>query len=251
MRRRIKKNTASPKKKDTGRAAPRRSSGRALKSARKYSLKKSTRKINPRLTSPVFEPPAGATGPASAAPDDRIPTHYGEDRLALLTRDPWWLFAYWEVTPARQSEVAREIERANGRPSSCRTVLRVYDVTGGLAPSRSNSFFDIELNFQTDNWYVDVGKPDREWMAEIGFRDDKGRFFVLVRSNRVRTPAFGISEVLDEEWMLPEEVYFRLIGRSLGAGASGNSMDIRRLLEKYLKNVVSSENSSQISRKAL
>ena len=198
------------------------------------------------MASPVdaLTPPEPPPGASVESQDRRLPSHYGEDRLVLLVRDPWWLFAYWEVTPQRQQQIAREAEQKSraGR----KTVLRVYDVTG-LALPKYHSFFDIELNFYADNWYIDVGLPDREWVTEIGTRTDTGRFFALVRSNKVRTPAFGISDVLDEEWMLPEDVYYRLIGRSIGA--SGGSMDIRKLLEKYLRNVVSSERLPELSRK--
>jgi uncharacterized protein len=252
MRRRSKKNISASKKRSVKRALLRvsRKPPKPLQKKKKTPSRKMARKVNPRILAPAFAaqketPPL----PQATWEDRRIPAHYWENRLVLLVRDPWWLYAYWEVTPERQREVAAEVDKSGRGPY--RTVLRVYDVTGGMVLPRSNSFFDIELNFQTDNWYIDVGTPNREWMAEIGFRDEKGRFFALVRSNRVRTPAFGISDVLDEEWMLPEEIYFRLIGRSLGSSASGNSMDIRRLLEKYLKNVVSSENSPEISRKAL
>ena len=28
-----------------------------------------------------------------------LPAHYGEDRITVMARDPWWLFAYWEIRP--------------------------------------------------------------------------------------------------------------------------------------------------------
>ena len=236
MRRRSKKNDPPKRKRILRRPS------RALRKI----IKKTVRKANLAKKSPravIFsgpDSPSVVDQTSFTAPwqDLRLPSHYGENRLVLLVRDPWWIFAYWEITPQRQEECVRQIKR-----SGCtgqKTVLRVYDVTGKTLP-KYNSFFDIELDFPADNWYVDVGLPDREWVAEIGFRVDGGRFFPLVRSNTVRTPSFGISDVLDEEWVLPEDIYTRLIGRSIGAGSTGGSMDIRKLLEKYLKNVVSSE----------
>jgi hypothetical protein len=175
--------------------------------------------------------------------DSRLPMRYGEDKLVLLVRDPWWIYAYWEVTDKTSQRVAKIAQR-DGR-KDWKTVLRVYDITG-KGPGSPRSFFDIELNFFTDNWYIDVGIPDREWMAEIGLRSRSGAFYVLVRSNAVHTPSFGISDVLDEEWMMPEEIYYQLIGLT-GPGGPSGSMDIRKLLEKYLKQVVSSERPSQVS----
>ena len=177
----------------------------------------------------------------SAPVDDRIPTYYGEDKLVLMVRDPWWLFAYWEITPGKSEEIQWKARQAGER--NWKTVLRVYDVTGsGIEKPRS--YFDIELNFFADNWYIDVGLPDHEWAAELGLRASSGRFYGMVRSNKVQTPSFGISDVLDEEWMLPEDVYYRLIGL-VGPGAQSGSMDVRKLLEKYLKQIVSSERVPQ------
>ena len=245
MRRSVKKKSSSSTKRVPKRAAS-RTPRKPVKKTKKRPAVKSFRKIKPVVV------PAAVTSPEppqNSWVDDRIPQYYGEDKLVLLVRDPWWLFAYWEITPGRQKQLAYEIEKKEG--GDRKTVLRVYDLTGGQSLPKFNSFFDIELNFYSDNWYIDTGMPDREWVAEIGYRTASGRFFPLVRSNKVRTPAFGISEVLDEEWMLPEEVYYRLIGRSLSTSASGNSMDIRKLLEKYLKNVVSSENTPEFSKKGL
>jgi uncharacterized protein len=227
---------------------------KTVSKAKKKTVKKTPKRIlrRPRVKPPVFQA-AATVAPASPAQneweDRRLPERYDEDRLVLLTRDPWWLFAYWEVTPGRYQHVLREAARHGA--SRHATVLRVYDVTGGLEPPRCHSFFDIELSFFANNWYIDVGMPGKEWVCEVGLRGENGRFFALVRSNRTQTPAFGLSDVIDEEWMLPEDVYYRLIGRSLErSGVSGNSLDIRKLLEKYLRNVVSSENSPEISRKA-
>ena len=95
--------------------------------------------------------------------------------LALLVRDPWWIFAYWRVG-----------ERGP-------LTLRVYEVSGVELPN-CRAFFDIGLSENQDHWYVDVGKPDSEWIAEIGVRQSDGRFESFVRSNRVKTPRAMPSE---------------------------------------------------------
>jgi len=232
MRRPVKKKNALPRKKTVR---------KPIRKARKTAPKKRS-KVPPVSAAPM--PKRALQEPVWE--DRRIPSHYGEDRLVLMVRDPWWLFAYWEVTPHRQQEVLAQI--GSRGQAERKTVLRVYDVTGSLALPKSNSFFDIELNFYAESWYIDVGLPDREWVIELGYRVS-GQFYPLLRSNRVQTPAFGISDVLDEEWMLPEDIYYRLIGRSIGGESAGSSMDIRKLLEKYLRNVVSSERLPESSKK--
>ena len=160
------------------------------------------------------------------AAQNGLPTCYGDDQITLLVRDPWWLYAYWEVTPRREEEVLKAIRRAGLVRQ--KTVLRVYDTTGA-APENANSFFDIELNFFADHWYIDVGNPDREWVVDVGIRTTNGRFFTLVRSRQVRTPRFGPSDILDEEWMLPEEISLKLFGLSGIGGRGAASLDFKKL----------------------
>lgn len=241
-----KKRSSLPKKKARRSAArpgktARGMASRALRKPKTSGLRRIGRKVREtvrQILSPIL--PEVPESLSSGSADRRLPDGYGDTKLVLLVRDPWWLFAYWEIEASREA-TAREA--AHRRGGDFRTVLRVYDVTGLDLP-RKNSFFDIELNFHATNWYIDVGLPNRDWVAEIGYRFDDGHFIGLVRSNRVRTPSFGLSDVLDEEWMLPDDVYFRILGRSVSVESQGSSMDIRRLLERYLQKAVSSERSA-------
>lgn len=171
-----------------------------------------------------------------------LPTFYGENRMVLLVKDPWWLFAYWEVTAGRRKEVLEMIRSQRLFPE--KTVLRVYDVTD-TSFARRHSFFDIELNFVATSWFIDVGFPDRQWVVELGIRTREERFFALVKSNTVRTPRFGVSDVLDEEWMMPDDLFWKLFGLSGGFGGQKNSLAVGEFLTLYLKNVVSSKTNSK------
>lgn len=173
----------------------------------------------------------------------QLPSQYGDNKLVLLVRDPWWFYAYWETNEWREKEVLDQIRRAGLSVAS--KMLRVYDVTDAELPDQ-HAFFDIEIGF-ANNWYVDVGKPDREWIAEIGFMAHGGRFFPLVRSNVVRTPRFGVSDVLDEEWLLPDELYWKIFGLSGGLGKQKSSLDVKEVLERYLRGLGASENSARIA----
>ena len=164
-----------------------------------------------------------------------IPWRYNEDKLTLLVRDPWWLYAYWEVTPDRESGVARAVRR-----EPMHKVLRLYE--GGPETGR---FFDIEVGNFLGNWYVEVGKPDSEWVAEIGWRADR-HFYPCVRSNRVRTPRYGVSDILDEEWMLPDATFWKLFGRSAAAAGVGNSESARAAIDRLWKERLSSESLSRV-----
>jgi hypothetical protein len=167
-----------------------------------------------------------------------VPQTYGEDRLTLLVRDPWWIFAYWEITPQTWEKVRRGI----GKEISLKNILRVYDVTGisEFTGENANSFFDIELTPFADNWYIHVGNPNRSYCADIGLKDPQGKFYKIIRSNLVTTPRYGMSEILDEEWMLSEEEYWKLFGLSGGYGIGKGSLEVQELFKKRFEEEISS-----------
>ncbi len=213
------------------------------------------KKIKKRASSvkrrPVRRPapaPAQDISDSSRTPaqEPQIPYHYGDDRIVLMVRDPWWLYTYWEVTASRQQQVIDQMRERSEKIAA--RVLRVYDVYG-VTIQNAHGHFDIEIGPSADNWYIDVGRPDSEWVVEIGFRAVSGRFYPIVRSNTVRTPRYGVSDVFDEEWMIPDDLFWRLMGRSLGVEAR-SSMELKRSLKDHWRGVVSSERSEKTSRPA-
>jgi len=171
----------------------------------------------------------------------RLPTGYNKDRIVAMVRDPWWVFVYWEITPQREASVLEELKRRGLRP--LRTILRVYDITGvrGFDGNNANSSFDITINNAARNWYIDVGSPGRTWCIAIGILAEKDEFYILARSNIVNTPRFGMSDILDETWMLSEEEYYRIFGASCGLDVVGkSSFEIKELFKRHLMEWISS-----------
>ncbi|MDD4909097.1 MAG: DUF4912 domain-containing protein [Candidatus Omnitrophica bacterium] len=170
-----------------------------------------------------------------------LPWEYGKDRIVAMVRDPWWIFAYWEITPQREKAVREEIEKKGQHFE--RSVIRVYDITGldSLDTLARAKYFDITLKNMARNWYVDVGAPERRVLVEIGIVSREGGFYALARSNIVNTPRFGISDMLDEEWMLSEEEYMRLFGASCGIDVVGkSSLELQELFHKRIEEWISS-----------
>ncbi|BAF60408.1 MAG: DUF4912 domain-containing protein [Pelotomaculum sp.] len=150
---------------------------------------------------PVFSPP----------PEPQLPRKYGVDRLVLMARDPHWLYAYWEITATKQEEFINSYGPAAW--SATHPVLRVYDVTGvDFDGKNANSYMDIPVGEDTENWYIEVGQPDRSFCVDLGRMFPDGRFVTLLRSNTVTTPRASLSDRLDEEWMWIEGLY-RTISR--------------------------------------
>jgi len=157
-----------------------------------------------------------------------LPSRYNDNRIVLLARDPWWLYTYWDISPQKVDQIKALIPPEERR--GLRWVLRVYNLEG-------NNFFDLDIIPEAGNWYINVNNPEKTWYIEIGLKTYKGRFFALASSNQVKTPYFGIFSLQDEEWILPEEEYYKILGiYDLGR----SSLERRKRLEEALKYGISS-----------
>lgn len=183
---------------------------------------------------------------ARDAKEFRFPPGYGDNRIVLLVRDPWWTFAYWEIRRDKEDEVMQRIE-ASGQKAK-KSILRVYDVTDiSFNGKNAHQYFDIELKGLATNWYINVSSPGRSWLVDIGILSTRDEFYVLARSNVVRTPRFGMSDKLDEEWMMPEEEYWKMFGLSGGFGIGKGSLEVREMMKRRLEEQITSAAISSFS----
>ena len=171
---------------------------RSRSGQREPAAREAARGAAPEVSTRVGEaaaPVAEPTGPWGrvAVPDweHPLPWSYGQTRLVLLVRDPYWLFSYWEITGEAHALAEDLVGREAWRRA--RPVLRVYDVTGG-------SHYDVAVDEAARNWHLNVGQPDRTWYVELGRVTAAGRFIMLARSNTVHTPRDGPSGVIDRRW---------------------------------------------------
>lgn len=147
-----------------------------------------------------------------------LPYQYGQDKIVLQVRDPWWIHAYWEI---RDSAIERLKNELREEFYNAKRILRVYDVSHIIFNgSNAHRYFDIQINDSANNWYIDTGGPGRSWCVDFGLKLASGRFITIVRSNTVYTPLEGPSWITDEEWMVPEEMFARLYGMGFGLGQS-------------------------------
>ncbi len=173
-----------------------------------------------------------------------LPYRYQDNRIVLLVRDPWWLHTYWDISAEHEREVFESIPQHER--TDIRKALRVYNVTGvahfdGL---NAKSYFDIVVGDVAQNWYINVENPENSFCVDIGFLTASGKFYMICRSNIVSTPYFGISDLIDEEWVLPDEEYFRILGLyDLGR----SSLERRRKFEEVFKRQISSFGASGMS----
>ena len=161
-----------------------------------------------------------------------IPTGYGDDRIVLMVKDPWWLYAYWEVQPQTERAIRGQLlpEEVPGLQS----ILRVYDVTDRAASPETARSWDISLSGLAKNWYIETATPDRSFIVEIGLLAHTGRFLPFVRSNRVTTPRAAPSEAVDVAWPVTDETFVKLFGISAGIGGRRGTSAWRALVQQQL-----------------
>ena len=152
-----------------------------------------------------------------------FPESYGESAITLMVRDPYWLFAYWELAPNLNAELRDRL--GDDALAKSRLVLRVYDVTG-TDPEHAASFHDIDVAPGARNWYINVMRVERDYCVDLGLIAPDGSFIVIARSNMVSLPPVGPSEVVDEEWVTLEALgeFYALteLGPSSGSGGWGS-----------------------------
>jgi hypothetical protein len=160
-----------------------------------------------------------------------IPGGYGIDRIVAMVRDPHWIFSYWEVTTDRYRELER---RFGSKWPRCSMILRVAEVESD-PPHR----FDIELTADSRNWYINV-QQDRSYQIAIGALSPDGTFVEVAVSNVVKTPRMGVSDVIDDRWMIPDEIFEKIFAASGGHDMQASSEELRALLEKRLLEEIAS-----------
>lgn len=169
------------------------------------SVSKPSAASAPQKTKPV---PAAKTPKSGAEADlDRLgelPRSYGSDTIFLIAQEPHWLFTYWDIDISRHPGGA--------------TFLRVYE--GGEAIEA-----EIEVPFETRNWYIPVKRAGGDYTVEIGFY--RGPVWhIIARSASVATPPDSQSSSEQFQYAtIPLHLSFqKLIGTVQDAVKSGETL---------------------------
>lgn len=154
------------------------------------------------------------------------------DRMVLMVRGPYWMHAFWEITP-------RSISRAQAALGqewhSARPVLRVLRIeTASQASPAARVIREIEVHGGVKNWFIDVREPMR-CKVEIGYLTSSGRFHGLARSNAVTTPPASQSDTLDVHWGEILGDCDRIYAMSGGFSPENNSTELQELFEERLR----------------
>jgi hypothetical protein len=118
------------------------------------------------------------------------PEGYGVDQVTLLARDPYTLFAHWEVTPAGR-------EQAGGFGGEL--VLRLHALQAPTGPA--GPILDERLHRDLGRGYLPAPFPGALVDAAIGIRRADGGFTPIAFAPRLRVPHASVAEDGPVEWM--------------------------------------------------
>src|SRR5262245_58258656 len=125
------------------------------------------------------------------------PEIYGIDDCAVVPRDPWNLFVYWEVTPDGRAG-ARARLGADGH--AARLVLRLCSVgvgPGGVAHEER----DVDLDWDHGRRVIPAPAPGLRVSIAVGLRAPSGAFAPIVHSATVLVPPAEPYPEGPVEWM--------------------------------------------------
>lgn len=126
-----------------------------------------------------------------------LPEGYGESRIVLMPRDPQWAYAYWDIPNDHKAALRDQ--------GGTRLALRLYDVTDlDLTTQRPHSLQQYECDELARDWYLAVPVSDRDYIAEIGYVTEDGRWLMLARSAPVRVPPVYPSDWFEDQFLTIE-----------------------------------------------
>lgn len=152
--------------------------------------------VNPAAGNAAAEanPPQAATVTPPPPQEPPAPVHT-PSRVVLMIRDPEWLYAYWELSPADLDLHAIGIPQ--GAPP---LLLRIMDLGVGPIPAKSGDFFDVTVIPDATGWYVHIPHDGGHWCTALGYLNYEAEFVTIVKSNVVTTPNPIQAEWNEQAW---------------------------------------------------
>jgi len=115
-----------------------------------------------------------------------LPASYGRTRLVLMEIEPFWVHAYWEVTPDDQTRAARQTGTIG--PAG-QWVLRFYDLGCSDASDPScHGFFELPVDLNAGSWYINLWEGNKSYCAVLGAVAPSAAFIPVCRSNVIMVP---------------------------------------------------------------
>jgi len=179
-----------------------------------------------------------------------LPKNYGETAITILPKDPVCIFAYWSINEQTKKDLKNKY--GNNFFENSKLVIRICDITD----KTQKRGFDVFVDSNIDSYYVNVGKFNRSWLANMGYLTDTGKFISIAKSNELNMPRYGISSITDEQWVMLESEFEKILQKSnlinVGTSSLENSKEISKIIfekwKKILSNSLPSSHSTPTSK---
>jgi hypothetical protein len=126
-----------------------------------------------------------ATETVVATPPDELPESYGTQQIFLAARDPYCLFASWDLD-------AKQRMRYNAESASGALTIRLRKefVEGPI-------ILEVHAAPNSRDRFIDVGQPDTTFVAELGYHEkNSGAWRQISVSKAVTTPRDRIAPAI-------------------------------------------------------
>lgn len=142
-----------------------------------------------------------------------LPETYGVDEVEILCKDPWWYFAYWEVT---ESGLKAAREQLGTSAQEARLILRVFVQNpgssagagaagagshGGTRAKEGRDIRDVPVLTQHGRRYLEAPRPNALLRVAVGLLSPEGFFAPIAHSSVLRVPPQQPSSDTQVEWL--------------------------------------------------
>lgn len=167
----------------------------------------------PTVSGPGEKFALGPTPPAQhfELESPELPASYGTGRLFLTARDPHWLYAHWDLTPAQQA-------RHNTLSVDGHLLLRIYE--GAVA---DRPVAEIHVHPESRHWFAHVERAATRYVADLGYYGKGRKWKSISTSGATLAPPDSLSSDLSIAFAtIPVEVPFTRLVAMVKAAAREN-----------------------------
>lgn len=111
-----------------------------------------------------------------------IPEQYPDTFIHLLMRDPYWVYAYWEMNFLETQKLKEQL-------TSYDLILRVYELlenTDSIQDAISS--FEIPVQDSDSSWYINLPNPGSWYLVDLLIETQGNQPCVICRSQTVKSP---------------------------------------------------------------
>ncbi len=117
-----------------------------------------------------------------------------EDSLILTARDAYWIHVCWNVRQRTRDRVRAAL---GSDWHYAKPALRLFEVRPNDGFNSRRALRNIEILPKAGNWFIDIDGVPASYQVEIGYITERGKFFTVLTSNIIASPAADTAKGFD------------------------------------------------------